>query len=166
MAVNEFVTLNIYKHTPQAENQTTSNINQTEQDLNLNRENQRPTLGDDDSRHQIDNINSAPEPGRTYTGDLSEIPMPTQSKIPVVPLSNGYRNKQCLFPIAGPVPYGGPIVTPSPQIGTEPVNNAPQIIVIQKKPEPKRNFLCPCLVGAASAMAVCCLFQMCCPTRR
>jgi hypothetical protein len=131
MANNDMVTLNIYNRPPQIEDDTGTNIIETDQGLNLNTEKPRETFNDNVRNPppppQIDNANSVPRATNKMTqnmqssvGDTSEtIP----SKIPIIPVApqyNQYPRQQYMVPVAQPVAVATPGIAPRMNPGMAP----------------------------------------------
>ena len=131
MADNDMVTLNIYDHPPHIRDDTRTNINETDQDLNLNTEKPRETNYDNLRKpfpSKIDNVNSAPRATNTMTANMqSSIEEETSetmpSKIPVIPVAPQYMQypqQQYVVPMGGQVAVATPGIAPRMTPGMAP----------------------------------------------
>ena len=158
MEDKSMVTLNIYNKPPQLDD-TGTNFNQTEQNLNLktDRPQKNPTFYDNvrNDPNQNYNINSAPRTNKNINQNMQssiedESSQKEPNKPPVMAAAPQYaqfpQRQQYLMPIGQPMvvqtpgmvpynmPYAQPIVPPKPQINNQslPVNNAPKTIIVNQ----------------------------------
>ena len=131
MADNDMVTLNIYDRPPQIGDDTGTNINETDQDLNLNTEKPRATYYDNVRKpfpSKIDNVNSAPRATNTMTANMQssledETSETMPSKIPVIPVAPQYMQyprQQYVVPMGQPVAVATPGIAPKMTPGMAP----------------------------------------------
>jgi len=189
---NGMVTLNIYNQPPpQLANDTSEDINQTNQGLNFNTDRPQPNLKyyDNVRNGPNYNINSAPrnnynkrnmqssiDDSSSSTNNGQDAPysspyvpqpainyrqMPYQ-QMPMQPI--GYAT-----PVARPVvPYNGAYAQPVIVQAKQPVNNntQPKTIIIQERESRKKSTgedcCTTCLATCAGTVAACCLLMLCC----
>ena len=131
MADNDMVTLNIYDRPPHIGDDTGTNINETQQDLNLNTEKPRETYYDNARKpfpSKIDNANSAPRATNTMTANMQssiedETSETMPSKIPVIPVAPQYMQypqQKYVVPMGQPVAVATPGIAPRMAPGMAP----------------------------------------------
>ena len=186
MEDNGMVTLNIYNKPPQLDD-TGTNFNQTEQNLNLKTD--RPQMNQtyyDNVRNdpnQNYNINSAQRTNKKINQNIQnsiedESSESEPNKTPVIAAVPQYaqypQRQQYFMPIGQPMavptpgmvpynmPYAQPIVSPKPQINnqSQPVNNAPKTIIIREKERPRDTMGEDCCKGCLAGMTSC--LAICC----
>ena len=181
MEDKSMVTLNIYNKPPQLDD-TGTNFNQTEQNLNLrtDKPQMNPTYYDNVRNYpqQNYNINSAPRTNNNINQNIqSSIEDQNLEKEPNKPpvmaavpqYAQFPQRQQYLMPIGQPMvvptpgmvpynmPYAQPIVSPKPQINnqTQPVNNAPKTIIIKQKERTRDTMGEDCCTACLAGMATC-----------
>ena len=189
---NGMVTLNIYNQPPpQLADQTSENINQTGQGLNLNtdRPQQNFKYYDNVRNGPNYNINSAPRNNYKNRNMQSSIDdsssstnngqdAPYASPYPPQPVVNYQQRPYQQAPIQ-PIGYATPVARPvvpynagyaQPVIvqPKQPINNntQPRTVIIQETESRKRksdeDCCTVCLASCAGAVAACCLLLLCC----
>ena len=187
---NGMVTLNIYNQPPpQLADETSENINQTGQNINLNTDKPQQNFKyyDNVRNGPNYNVNSAPRANYNKRNMQSSIDdsssstnngpgVPNAAPYPVQPAINYQRmpyQQAPMQPIGYATPVARPVVPynaqyPQPVIiqPQQPVNNntQPRTIIIQEKEKPKSDDDCckVCLASCAGCAAACCLLLLCC----